>query len=82
LDRISAESLRSCATATNGYLFPSEDAAALSARLRRLLEDAALRLQMGESGYAGYARAHGELNEKTYVREFARMVAAAAARQR
>jgi glycosyltransferase involved in cell wall biosynthesis len=60
----------------NGYLFPSENATALAARLRQLLEDPALRRRMGESGYA---RAHGELNEETYVREFARMVAAAVA---
>jgi glycosyltransferase involved in cell wall biosynthesis len=55
----------------NGFLVPVGDDRALGARLRQLLEDRELRQRMGE---AGYARAHGELNEKTYVAEFARMV--------
>ncbi len=58
----------------NGFLVPPEDFRALSVRLRQLLEDPQLRRRMGESGYA---RAHGELNEECYVREFARMVQAA-----
>jgi glycosyltransferase involved in cell wall biosynthesis len=58
----------------NGFLFPSGDSKALGARLRTLLGDAALRKRMGESGYA---RAHGELNEEVYVRQFALMVEAA-----
>jgi glycosyltransferase involved in cell wall biosynthesis len=55
----------------NGFLVPVGDDRALGARLRQLLEDRELRQRMGE---AGYARAHGELNENTYVAEFARMV--------
>jgi glycosyltransferase involved in cell wall biosynthesis len=55
----------------NGFLVPVGDDRALSVRLRQLLEDTELRKRMGE---AGYARAHGELNENTYVAEFARMV--------
>jgi len=56
----------------NGFLFPVGDSRALEVRLRQLLGDGELRRRMGESGYA---RAHGELNEDTYVAEFARMVA-------
>ena len=55
----------------NGFLIPVGDDRALAARLRQLLEDRGLRQRMGE---AGYTRAHGELNEDTYVAEFARMV--------
>jgi glycosyltransferase involved in cell wall biosynthesis len=55
----------------NGFLVPVGDHRALGVRLRQLLEDKELRRRMGESGYA---RAHGELNEDTYVAEFARMV--------
>ena len=55
----------------NGFLFSAGDSAALARRLRQLLADAELRRRMGE---AGFARAHSELDEKTYVREFARMV--------
>jgi glycosyltransferase involved in cell wall biosynthesis len=57
----------------NGFLFPVGDRQKLGIRLRQLLEDGQLRLRMGESGYI---RAHAELNEETYVREFARMVEA------
>jgi glycosyltransferase involved in cell wall biosynthesis len=57
----------------NGFLFPVGDRRQLGIRLRQLLEDAQLRLRMGESGYL---RAHEELDEETYVREFARMVEA------
>jgi len=55
----------------NGFLVPVGDYRALSVRLRQLLEDRELRHRMGD---AGYARAHGELNENTYVAEFTRMV--------
>jgi glycosyltransferase involved in cell wall biosynthesis len=58
----------------NGFLVPVGDSDALGARLRRLLEDPELRRRMGDSGYV---RAHSELDEKTYVREFAGMVQAA-----
>jgi len=58
----------------NGLLVPVGDHRALGVRLRQLLEDEDLRRRMGESGYN---RAHGELNEDTYVAEFARMVEAA-----
>jgi glycosyltransferase involved in cell wall biosynthesis len=58
----------------NGYLIPVGDHHALAVRLRQLLSDEPLRRRMGE---AGYVRAHSELNEKAYVREFARMVEAA-----
>ena len=58
----------------NGFLFPSGDVDALSSRLRQLLEDSELRRRMGDSGYA---RAHGEYDEESYVREFAAMVEAA-----
>jgi glycosyltransferase involved in cell wall biosynthesis len=57
----------------NGYLIPIGDHHALAARLRQLLSDEPLRRRMGE---AGYVRAHSELNEKAYVREFARMIEA------
>jgi glycosyltransferase involved in cell wall biosynthesis len=55
----------------NGFLVPVADHRALGARLRQLLEDKQLRRRMGE---AGYARAHGELSEKNYIADFARMV--------
>jgi glycosyltransferase involved in cell wall biosynthesis len=55
----------------NGFLVPVGDYKALSDRLRKLLGNAALRERMGESGYA---RAHGELNEQTYVAAFTRMI--------
>jgi glycosyltransferase involved in cell wall biosynthesis len=58
----------------NGFLIPVGDTRALTTRLRELLQDPGLRSRMGE---AGYARAHGDLNENAYVREFARMVEAA-----
>jgi glycosyltransferase involved in cell wall biosynthesis len=58
----------------NGFLFPVGDDQELEGILRQLLADESLRRRMGESGYA---RAHGELNEKFYVHEFARMVEAA-----
>jgi glycosyltransferase involved in cell wall biosynthesis len=57
----------------NGFLFPVEDSQALSIQLRKLLEDPALRRRMGDRGYE---LAHGELDEKTYVREFIRMIEA------
>ena len=60
----------------NGFLIPVGDHKTLSDRLRQLLGDANLRRRMGESGYA---RAHGELNEKRYVAEFTRMVQATVA---
>jgi glycosyltransferase involved in cell wall biosynthesis len=63
----------------NGFLIPVADHRALSARLRQLLGDKELRRRMGE---AGYARAHGELNENTYVADFARMVDDAVAGKR
>jgi hypothetical protein len=55
-------------------LIPVGDFHALEARLRRLLGDEELRRRMGDSGYV---RAHGELNEANYVKEFVRMVEAA-----
>jgi glycosyltransferase involved in cell wall biosynthesis len=55
----------------NGFLVPVGDSRALSARLRELLEDGALRRRMGDRGYE---LAHGELNEENYVREFTRMI--------
>lgn len=58
----------------NGFVVPVGDVHALSLRLRQLLEDDDLRRRMGE---AGYVRAHEELDERAYVREFARMVEAA-----
>ncbi len=60
----------------NGFLIPRGDHEVLSVRLRQLLLDGRLRRRMGESGYE---RAHGELNEDRYVREFARMVEVAVA---
>jgi glycosyltransferase involved in cell wall biosynthesis len=55
----------------NGFLVPVGDYEEFSRRLRQLLEDSELRKRMGD---AGYARAHGELNETVYVREFTRMI--------
>jgi len=57
----------------NGYVIPVGDHDALAVRLRQLLSDRPLRRRMGD---AGYVRAHSELNEQTYVREFTRMIAA------
>ncbi len=57
----------------NGFLFPVGDSHKLGMCLRQLFGDTQLRLRMGESGYL---RAHMELNEDAYVREFARMVEA------
>jgi glycosyltransferase involved in cell wall biosynthesis len=57
----------------NGYVIPVGDHHALAARLRQLLNDEPLRRRMGEDGYA---RAHSELNERAYVREFTHMIAA------
>jgi glycosyltransferase involved in cell wall biosynthesis len=58
----------------NGFVFPVGDSHALGVQLRRLLEDVSLRRRMGD---CGYGMAHGELNEKSYVDQFARMVEAA-----
>jgi glycosyltransferase involved in cell wall biosynthesis len=57
----------------NGFLIPVGDVNALAGRLAELLGDAELRHSMGERGFE---RAHHELNEKTYVEQFTRMVAA------
>ena len=57
----------------NGYLIPIGDHHALALRLRQLLSDEPLRRRMGE---AGYIRAHNELNEQAYVREFSKMIRA------
>lgn len=57
----------------NGYLIPIGDHRALADRLRQLLRDEPLRRRMGD---AGYVRAHSELSEQAYVREFARMIEA------
>lgn len=54
-----------------GFIVPVGDAHALNLQLRKLLEDAALRREMGDRGYE---HAHRDLNEETYVREFARMI--------
>lgn len=58
----------------NGLLFPGGDSRALEARLRELLSDGEKRRRMGDNGYA---RAHSELDEKSYVEHFTRMVEAA-----
>jgi glycosyltransferase involved in cell wall biosynthesis len=58
----------------SGLLFPGGDWVALAAQLRQLLQDPALRRRLGDMGWS---RAHNELNETIYVREFARMVKAA-----
>lgn len=55
----------------NGYVIPIGDHHALAARLRQLLSDEPLRRRMGD---AGYVRAHTELTEQAYVREFTRMI--------
>ena len=57
----------------NGYLIPIGDHHALAVRLRQLLSDEPLRRRMGE---AGYIRAHTELTEQAYVREFTTMIQA------
>jgi glycosyltransferase involved in cell wall biosynthesis len=58
----------------NGLLVPVGDARTLAAQLRKLLGDSELRRRMGD---CGFQRAHGELNEKIYVEQFAGMVKAA-----
>jgi len=63
----------------NGFLVPVGDHQMLSIRLRQLLDDEQLRRKMGESGYV---RAHRELNEETYAREFAGMIRAAVSRKK
>jgi glycosyltransferase involved in cell wall biosynthesis len=63
----------------NGFLVPVGDHQMLSIRLRQLLDDEQLRRKMGESGYV---RAHRELNEETYAREFAGMIKAAVSRKK
>jgi glycosyltransferase involved in cell wall biosynthesis len=55
----------------NGFVFPAGDSQALEAKLRQLLADSGLRRRLGDRGYE---LAHNELNEQTYVDEFARMV--------
>jgi glycosyltransferase involved in cell wall biosynthesis len=55
----------------NGFLVPVGDVQAVSVQLRKLLEDGGLRRRMGD---CGYKLAHGELNEKNYVDQFARMI--------
>jgi glycosyltransferase involved in cell wall biosynthesis len=57
----------------NGFLFPSEDAEALEAELRKLLADPELRRHMGK---VGQARAAQEFTEKRYVEYFTEMVEA------
>lgn len=57
-----------------GYLFPSDDAAALEDRLRRLLDDPSLRARMGEAGFQLVQR---EFSEEAYVAHFTGMVNAA-----
>ena len=57
----------------NGFVVPVGDATALSAKLRILLGDEALRRRMGD---CGYELAHGKLNEKNYVAEFTQMIRA------
>jgi glycosyltransferase involved in cell wall biosynthesis len=58
----------------NGFVVPGGDSRALEARLRELLSNSEMRLRMGDNGYQ---RAHAELSEKVYVKQFARMVEAA-----
>lgn len=58
----------------NGFAVPIGDWQALAAQMRVLLQDAGLRRKMG---YRSYERAHSELNEQVYVREFTRMIEAA-----
>jgi glycosyltransferase involved in cell wall biosynthesis len=55
----------------NGLLFPCGDDQALEQRLRTLMQDPALRKKLGDKGYA---RAHSELSEASYVERFADMV--------
>ena len=55
----------------NGLLFPSGDAVALAACLRRLLSDEDLRKRMGEQGYA---IAHSQKTETAYAIGFKSMV--------
>jgi glycosyltransferase involved in cell wall biosynthesis len=57
----------------NGFLIPSGDVEALSARLRELLSNPALCRRLGDNGYR---RAHQELNEQVYVRAFTAMIKA------
>ncbi len=58
----------------NGFVVPIGDWQALAAQMRVLLQDAGLRRKMGDRSYE---RAHSELNEQVYVREFTRMIEAA-----
>jgi glycosyltransferase involved in cell wall biosynthesis len=58
----------------NGFVVPGGDSRALEARLRELLSNGEERRRMGDNGYE---RAHRELSEKVYVKQFARMVEAA-----
>ncbi len=62
-----------------GFVVPGGDSRALEARLRQLLADPALRHTMGE---AGSIRAHRDLTESVYIREFAAMVNAAVRKSR
>jgi glycosyltransferase involved in cell wall biosynthesis len=58
----------------NGFIVPVGDVDALAARMKTLLGDASLRQRMGE---LNYTRAHSDLTEEVYVREFARMIESA-----
>jgi glycosyltransferase involved in cell wall biosynthesis len=57
----------------NGYIIPGGDPSVLEKRLRELLEDQEKRRRMGDRGYI---RAHAQLDEKSYVKQFAQMVEA------
>lgn len=57
----------------NGYVVPKGDPAILEGRLRELLSDPEKRRRMGDKGRD---RAHSEFDERAYVENFAKMVAA------
>lgn len=58
----------------NGYVVPTGDSHLLEQRLRELLSDPEKRRRMGDKSYI---RAHSEFDEKSYVRNFAKMVESA-----
>jgi glycosyltransferase involved in cell wall biosynthesis len=62
----------------NGFVAPAGDLEALAGHLRRLLADQQLCRQMGEKSYQ---RVRADFSEREYVRNFKRMVEAAASLQ-